>query len=962
MLGVLGFLYSGVLGFASMGLSFAFRANDLTVLGHVIILVIFVGMGLGSIAWTKQHYGAPLVNVACSLASLGCINILIKGGSVQTGQFSTTLVVQVLFMVMMGIVVATVVNIFVLPITARKQLREDFENNTDLLGELLIGITRAFLSGREQDLQDEYFTKLQKDHQQSLQKMSKNLAEARNENYLIGKEKGYEVSTKVVDCLDGLSQDLGGLRSAAFAQFALIKSYAESHHEAPANVPKTQPTPSSPRKIQRPPASPRKVNDSRSSSVLDIIAETPEEMSTLDQFSNSFAEHPISKVSTLNGTPTADRRTSQGSMAMKSETPSDMFYTFLRQLGPPTKSLVYTLKQILDELPYKQRSSYLSGIQGWLLPEVEVAINENFHLSLRDALELYKTSRKEALNTLYTSRALSAAFAPQDKRRPGAFSGQRQVSDSIGAVKAQTWGSQSTSNQERPAEDVLADIEEVSACCGHFSFSLLDFAEDVLLYLKVLDELRDIMENPRFSWNWLFFWRKSGKQKRPRKFKSTTESPHSDEHGAYINIPEPIRKADDFADQGRLSHGRPWYDYLYRFTRPFRRDDVKFAIKVGIGAIIYSLPAFIESTRPFFVRWRGEWGLVSYMAVCCMTVGASNTTGINRFIGTGIGALLSILAWILAADDGDANPYLLAFFGWLVSVGCFYLILAKDQAPMGRFILLTYNLGALYAYSLSVHYEDAPDEGEISPEIFPIVGHRVIAVLVGAIWSIVVTSLIWPISARRKLKDGLCVLWLRMSLVWRRDPLAVLLLGDPKSSYMDIREEAELQSFFVYLDTLRTAAKSEFELKGPFPEKEIAKIIEMTRRMLDAFHAMNVIITKNLQYTPGEAAVLRYTRDQRFRISARLSHLFSVLASSLKLEYPLNDALPSIEDSRDRLLARISEFRQTDDGRDIATEHDYELIYAYVLVTGQLAQDIQAVSAEIEKLFGTLNEDNLKLQ
>ena len=59
----------------------------------------------------------------------------------------------------------------------------------------------------------------------------------------------------------------------------------------------------------------------------------------------------------------------------------------------------------------------------------------------------------------------------------------------------------------------------------------------------------------------------------------------------------------------------------------FRRDDVKFAIKVGIGAALYALPSYMASTRPFYQRWRGEWGLLSYILVCTMTLGASNTTG-----------------------------------------------------------------------------------------------------------------------------------------------------------------------------------------------------------------------------------------------------------------------------------------------------------------------------------------------
>lgn len=121
----------------------------------------------------------------------------------------------------------------------------------------------------------------------------------------------------------------------------------------------------------------------------------------------------------------------------------------------------------------------------------------------------------------------------------------------------------------------------------------------------------------------------------------------------------------------------------------------------------------------------------------------------------------------------------------------------------------------------------------------------------------------------------------------------------------------------------------------------------------------------------------RYTREERFALAARISHLFSVLASSFKLEYPLNDVLPNIENRRDALLAKIFEFRRSSNE---ATEADYELLYAYgelyskcscniyqsltfaVLVTGQLADDLQEVIREIETLFGTLDEESLKLQ
>jgi uncharacterized membrane protein YccC len=182
--------------------------------------------------------------------------------------------------------------------------------------------------------------------------------------------------------------------------------------------------------------------------------------------------------------------------------------------------------------------------------------------------------------------------------------------------------------------------------------------------------------------------------------------------------------------------GRKYYPYLWRAFGFLRREDIRFAIKVGLGAILWAMFSFIRSTRGFYFHWRGEWGLLSYMLVCSMTIGASNTTGTQRFFGTVFGAILAVIAWIAAHE----NPWILGAFGWAVSVGCFYIIVGRGMGPMGRFILLTYNLSALYAYSLSVKDDDDDDdEGGISPEIWEIVLHRMVSVLAGCLWGMIVT-------------------------------------------------------------------------------------------------------------------------------------------------------------------------------------------------------------------------------
>lgn len=198
------------------------------------------------------------------------------------------------------------------------------------------------------------------------------------------------------------------------------------------------------------------------------------------------------------------------------------------------------------------------------------------------------------------------------------------------------------------------------------------------------------------------------------------------------NLGEPLSPAHQkAANETQSARETPEWSYSYQLWRALsilRRDDVKFAIKVGIGAALYALPSFLSASRPFYQHWRGEWGLLSYMLVCAMTIGASNTTGFARFFGTCIGAVCAIVSWI--ASQG--NAFLLALFGWLMALWTAYIIVAQGKGPMGRFIMLTYNLSALYAYSLSVQEVDGDDdEGGVTPLITEIALHRVVAVLSG---------------------------------------------------------------------------------------------------------------------------------------------------------------------------------------------------------------------------------------
>lgn len=213
--------------------------------------------------------------------------------------------------------------------------------------------------------------------------------------------------------------------------------------------------------------------------------------------------------------------------------------------------------------------------------------------------------------------------------------------------------------------------------------------------------------------------------------------------------------------------------------------------------MLWASTAFMPATRPTYKSWKGEWGLLSYMIVIATTVGASNTTSVGRFRGTCVGAACALVGWLLS--DGDV--WTLAFFGWLMSLYNFYLIFEKNQSQLGRTSLLAWNIMILYSFSLAREmYDDGDDDpdldDEAKPLIFEIVFHRFVAVTMGIIWGLVFCRLIWPLSGRKKFREGVSVLYLQLGLIWRRGPLAVLLKqrGD-NAGYLRTGEQDALRRY-----------------------------------------------------------------------------------------------------------------------------------------------------------------------
>ncbi|KAL9016712.1 MAG: hypothetical protein Q9185_005949 [Variospora sp. 1 TL-2023] len=696
MLAALAFAYAAFIGSTSMGVSILFgRVLDLVALGHAIVLIVFVGGGLGLVGWIKQRLGDPLVNISCSLTSLAIITVVTKEGAVQAGTFSVDKIVQVLKMIVMGVVASTAVSFLICPVSARVDLRENLIAFTDLLSEVLSVTTQSFLAGSEDELKAPQYRTAMNKYKGLLASIEKNLTEAKYEHFVAGREREYWLEAKLVSCMQRLAQNIGGLKNAATTQFQILAQpgmgLSVGGHQGIATAAKSH-----------------------------AASERPFIFTSMDEESENGESGSV--------------------------------------LDPASRS---------DDLPFG------AG------PEYRVTLNPKYRLSLEEALKLYNRSREDALSRVYRYNKI---------------------------------------NEERSV-DVEAHLEEIAASCGVFSYALQDFAVEMKYYLNILDDLKlESEERPKGrTWDWLKVWRRSQARKPQMDYEPL--NPLDEEADEPRTAPSPWHQRINSIERQKLSRTAALRYRIWKALAIFRRDDTKYAIKVG---------------------------------------------------------------------------------------------------------------AALYAYSVSIKdLDDDDDESGISPIISEIAFHRVVAVLSGCLWGLIITRLIWPISARQKLKDGLSLLWLRMGLIWKRPPLECRLHGKTSDAYVDLAEESRLHRFLSQLEKVKDSAASEVDLRGPFPGEAYGRLLSGTGGMLDSFHLMNVMIMKESRVSQGEAAILEATTDERAQLSLRISHLFQVMASSIKLEYALTDALPSIDHSRDRLLAKIFGFRKGDKTAVIASDKDFALLYTY---------------------------------
>ncbi|KAF9306088.1 hypothetical protein BGZ74_007678 [Mortierella antarctica] len=637
-------------------------------------------------------------------------------------------------------------------------------------------------------------------------------------------------------------------------------------------------------------------------------------------------------------------------------------------------------------------------------------------LNLAKALDIFEAANSKALKRFYSH---------QSKRRSGYFTRPFGPKKHMSAPTLQDLSARTGINSEPgESQDALfekAPVGEQIFLIYFFVFNLMEFSKELAHLVSCVEILVGgdedltlwIARNQQTWWRRIWFLITGF----PRRLRKVT---------AVQDI------FDNFAPSTFL---QKWSTRLWKFLHVFRSFQVKYAAKAAISTMVLLIPAFVDWTRPYFVQYRGEWAIISMLIVMVPTVGGTNIVGLYRILGTVIGCYVGVAVYVLfPADD-----ILLPICCFLFAVPNFYLVLCSSYPRIGQVTLLAFNLVLIQTYNRrngdgSVPPDDDDEDDDISgnpfsarrilhatssimadplprnpgsvSDVWTIAFRRAVAVSLGVVIGVAVTSYVWPYEARVELRKGLSDLLLNISWLYNRlvsvystnlDRVSMVPSQERsqqsrtrfqallrKTTYqerfqnpeveinrtingegeMDIEMmnkefmaiELSLQLQLLQLYALLAETPNEPRLKGKFPVATYKNMLGSCQNILDRFLSMRLVITKDQWLESARRDFIVPVNKERREMVGNVLLYFYTIASALRLKTPLPPYLPPANNARLRLIRKIRQLPVVQNKVVMTEDNDerYIFYYAYALVMDDVIRELERLGQWSQDLFGVI--------
>ncbi|KAJ3851066.1 hypothetical protein EV368DRAFT_74800 [Lentinula lateritia] len=871
------------------------------------LAIVWVGAGMSFLAWMKVYMVQKLfpisdqlsLNVSGSMMAIIIFVVLVKEGGLFT-------LLQVVFIVLCGAVVSNLICYLIWPQSATDTLRSNMTKTLDSFSTLLGMLTDTFLL--EEPLHPRSQGRIQRAveaHQSSFTSLKKNLKEASSEWIFWGRYRtpSSGAFTKLARGSAPIRDpDNDGGRRRAYQDAVDSLNRLAQHLNGLRSGTRLQ------FELTQAGAVERKARSKKTHGVTSSKTGPLVDVSLADSMVEDYDEETaMLKAAAV------------------------MFGDLVDDLGPPMKALSSTCTTGLKRL----RESFILSQQNHR--QFDELIE-----SIEAALLRFESTSNHAMMRLYRKSDLARIS-----------NAQYPSGESMPATPVSARGRSNTVTSMAKSENVFlssGDGTEHVFLVYFFIFTLQEFAREMTMLVDAMERIYAI-EAERLTWS-RWWGRVYDVLKKARIISPQTRSfrpifpkvtPHAPD-----TIQTPSRKNLPFI--GKMKQG------LWSLGKRLSERDTKFAVKAGMATAILAAPAFFDYTRPLFVKYYGDWALIS-----------TNFLSLHRILGTLFGAAVAAGIFSLFSE----NAIFLSIFGFFFSIPCFYYLVSKPvYASSARFVLLTYNLTCLYCYNLR--------EKDLS--VTKVAYHRALSVTIGVVWAALVSRFWWPAEARRELSKALgefClnVGWLYTRLVMSNSftPEHIDENGDvdaetpPSTANTSVERprvnssikafmamELHLQIKLIELQGLLGQAQHEPRLKGPFPVAMYRGILTSLQTILDKLHSMRCVTTREEWYTNVRQEFIIPVNKERRDMVGNIILYFSTLASAFRLKAPLPPYLPPAEESRQQLVHAIRRLEVVRN-RDVKGSRQL-LFFAYAMAMKGVTQELQTLGHTLQDAFGVIGQ------
>ncbi|KAF9171552.1 hypothetical protein BGX21_007964 [Mortierella sp. AD011] len=908
----------------------------------------------------------------------------------------------------LGVVISTVVSIVLWPESAHEKLRQDMGKSLTSFRLLLKLLTKTFLLEADTTpFGSESVQKLIETQVKSFSALAKSLEEAQLE-FPRADIKKYEDCVK---SLNTLAQYLNGLRSSCGLQYDMLKKEEQRKSDQnqrasplPTNAPEPRPGPRRTMTMGSRISSFSFVgslvsdqDNSASADLIEFLNHVGKPMKSLALTCKITIEHLQNIFTSTNSdhSPTVTGIDSRRGS-----------HPYLRQSG-------YGSAEVFSDSTYDVGNSHTRSVPS--LGKMQT--------NLAQALEIFEAANLKALKKFYSQhqRQRSEVY-----RRPAGVTSrmsepslQNIASRSSNSAAGTGLGDRAGIEDPQGALAEKAPVGEQIFLVYFFVFNLMEFSRELSHLVSCVETLVGGDEGLSLwiARNRLTWWRRiwftiTGFPRRLRKRTeenddlenfhypdSGLQSPdisqqHQNQSSTSRNNYEPQQGSNTYGTiasrrrrKQRLfpkpnihnttntlqtpvpsTFSEQWFTRLWKFLHLFRSFQVKYAAKAAISAIILLIPAFVDWTRPYFVQYRGEWALISTLIVMVPTVGGTNTVAIyrtyNRRNGDGT---------VPPDDDDDDND---------------------DYSGHTPSTILR-NMGTFADWN--------PSDPSYVSAVMTIALHRAVAVSIGVVIGVLVTSYVWPYEARVELRKGLSDLLLNISWLYNRlvsvystnlDRVNAIPPMEPRhkglseprdlgrtttfqerfqtphdtsvviSTNMGIEKmnkefmaiELSLQLQLLRLYALLEETPNEPRLKGKFPVGTYRDMLGSCQNILDRFLSMRLVITKDEWIESARRDFIIPVNKERREMVGNVLLYFYTIASALRLKTPLPPYLPPANDARLRLIQKIRQLPVVQNKVVMIEDNDerYIFFYAYALVMEDVIRELERLGRWSQDLFGVI--------